>query len=97
MGFDRILGLQIPFPEIEAKSDRQKYYAEQLRETYVIRNEERFREIDEQMQIENDMRIQNSDEHFTSYDDDYTEAERACLFGVAAGGIIATLKEALDR
>ena len=102
MGYDKILDLEIPFPEIEAVSDAQKHYAERLREEYIVRHEERFREIDEIMQTEVDMKIRElnpyrEDEHFTSYGEDYTEPERACLFGVSAGGIIATLKDALGR
>lgn len=102
MDFDIILDFSIPFPTIEGVSDRQREYARQLRETYITLNEQRFREIEERMQRENDMRMQMLNEyatgqHFSSYDDDYSEAERACLFGVTAGGIIATLKKSLGR
>lgn len=102
MDFEQILDLSIPFPTIDGKSDRQVHYAEQLREAYIIQHEQRFREIDEQMQIENDMLAKmlnayDAAEHFTSYDMEYTEAERACLFGIDAGGIIATLKKEMDR
>jgi hypothetical protein len=102
MNTERLCGLSIPFPVIAGVSDRQTWYANQLRQTYIRAHEERFREIDEAMQRENDYRIQHDafdsdDDHFPTFDEDYSDAEMACLCSSNAGGIIATLKEALQR
>lgn len=94
----RIGGLEIPFLDIEGVSQRQEWYANSLREAYVMQNYKRFEELDEWMQIECDRRIKafNEYEYFPeSMQEEYTEAEKACLFSDNAGGIIATLKEAL--
>ena len=95
-----IQGLQIPFPTIQGVSKRQIWYAENLREAYIINHFERFLELEETMLVESDKRIKQLDEfngdHCESMDDVYTDAEKACLLGVNAGGIIHTLLEDRD-
>ncbi len=97
----RILDLTIPFNKIEGVSARQVWYANQLREEYVRQNEERFREIDLYAALNNDRRMLSLNDYDEEYCEtiglEYTEAEKACLFGVNASGIISTLKEALKR
>ena len=92
-------GLEIPFPTIKGASQKQVWYAENLREAYVKNNWDRFMELEEIMLSEADRRIRQENyydgEHGESFDEVYSEAEAACLLGVSAGGIIATLKEAL--
>lgn len=92
-------GLEIPFPTIKGTSQKQEWYAENLREAYVRNHWERFVELEEIMQLENDQRIRQENyydgEHEESFDEVYSEAESACLLGVNAGRIISVLKEAL--
>lgn len=95
-----IAGLSIPFLEIEGASQRQEWYANSLRETYIMQNYDRFAQIDEDMQVECDKRIQCFNEYeYTpeSMGDDYTDAEKAVLFSSDAGGVIKALKLALGR
>lgn len=94
-----VCGLNIDFPEIYGQSDRQIEYAENLREVYVTRHEERFQDIADMVEEECDYRMQhNFDDGAThTFFEEFTEAEKACLYGTFAGGIIATLKEALNR
>ena len=90
----KILDLDIDFPEIEAVSERQKEYAEQLRMAYVTENEERFREIDEMVSREVDVRnMDYQDEALDTFREEFTEKEKAVLYGVSAGAIIARLKK----
>lgn len=90
-----IMDLAIPFPQIHGRTDRQVWYANCLRNEYVKKHEQRFREIEEAMLRETDRRLHNLDEYDylceETFDDEYSNAERACLFGVDAGGIIAAL------
>ena len=99
LDYETIMDLSIPFPTIEGVSNRQEWYANCLREEYVRRNEERFRMIDEAMQVENDRRMRCNDEYNymcgETFSIEYSNAEMACLFGIDAGGVIAALKEAL--
>lgn len=88
----RIIGLEIPFLDIEGKSAKQIWYAEQLREAYIRSHEDRFREIDEAMQREVDAWMIDDAVFCESFLEDYTEEEKACLFATDAGGIIATLR-----
>lgn len=96
----KIDGLEIPFPDIEGTTQRQEWYANSLREAYVMQNYERFEQLDEQMQIECDKRITalNEYEYYPeSMQEEYTEAEKAVLFSGNAGGVIAALKAAINR
>lgn len=91
-------GLSIPFLEIEGVSERQEWYANSLRETYVNQHYKRFEELDEAMCVECDRRILEPNEFDfvpESMGEEYSEAEKACLFSSNAGGIISTLKDAL--
>lgn len=92
----QILDLEIPFPQIEGKSERQIWYAECLRYEYVVQNEGRFREIEESMMMEIDRRIRMLEPYDCmcegTFEEEYTNAEKACLYGVDAGGIIAALR-----
>jgi len=96
-----IMDLTIPFNKIVGVSARQEWYANCLRNEYVAKNEERFREIEELMERENDRRILGCNEFEDlcegTIQEEYSEAERAVLFGVSASGIIATLKEAMGK
>lgn len=90
----KILDLEIDFPEIEGVSDRQIEYAEQLRFAYVISHEERFREIDEMVNREIDIRdIDYNNEPLDTFKESFSEEEKAVLYGISAGGIIARLKK----
>ena len=99
----RIGELSIPFPKLEGVSLRQKLYAEDLRRAWVEDNYERFEEIEATMAIEADQRVLeeygalNGERGVDSYKEHYTSAEMACLFGVDAGGVIATLRRAFDE
>ena len=89
----RILDIGIDFPDVTGKSTRQAWYAEQLRENYVIQNEERFREIDNLVQRECDKRsFDYIDEELPTISEDFTENERIVLFCHDAGAIISKLK-----
>ena len=99
----KIFGLGIDFPEIEGYTNRQIWYAERLREEYVRRNEDSFREIDEMVSLENDSRIV---EDGGNYINDYKNltfsmtlnaAEKMCLFCKDAGGLIGFFKANMDR
>ena len=84
-------------PEIEGVSERQIWYAEQLRHKYIEQNEERFDEIYEIVTTSTDKRdLDYKDEHVSSFDLDFDDYEMAVLYGSNAGGIIATLKEAVE-
>lgn len=81
-------------PEIEGVSEKQIWYAEQLRHKYIVENEDRFNEIYETVMFENDIRdLEYNDDYLSSFDLDFNNAEKAVLFGINAGGIISTLKE----
>ena len=91
----RISDLKIDFPNINGYSDRQVWYAEQLRMKYVLDNESRFREIEETVNLSNDRR--NLDyldgDILETYELEFTETERIVLFTEKAGVLIKTLKE----
>ena len=90
-----LCGLEIPFPTIRGVSQKQTWYAENLRESYVADNIDRFEEIEETMLFEADYRIMLENEwngeHLPSFDMHLTNEERACLFSVSAKGIISAL------
>ena len=93
----KILDLEIDFPEILGISERQKQYAENLREVYVTQHEERFREISNILMRELDYRIKNDFNGVTgTYFEDFNENEKCCLFCTNAGGVIAQLKISLE-
>lgn len=97
----KIEDLEIDFNEIEGVSERQIWYATSLREAYVRDHYDRFQEISEIASRENDRRIRSldwySETDMLSMSEEYSEAEKVCLFGVIAGGIIQTLKQAMGR
>lgn len=84
-------------PEVVGASIRQVWYAKQLRQKYIEQHEERFNDIYEQVTNENDHRSLNYDDKYLStYDLDFDEEEMCVLYATKAGGIIATLKEAVE-
>lgn len=83
-------------PELEARSSRQLWYAEQLRHKYIEQHEERFNEIFETVRREVDKRDFNyNDDYLRSFDLEFNNFEKAVLYGKNAGGVIAALKEAV--
>ena len=83
-------------PEIVGVSDRQIWYAEQLRHKYIEQNEERFDEIYEAVMLSNDKRnIDYHDDYLGTFDLEFTDEEKSVLFVKEAWGIIAALKDAV--
>lgn len=95
---NEICGIHLDFPVIEGVSDRQVWYAENLRERYIRENEDRFREIEEATTQEVDKRDTDYTENqfYRTWEMEFTEEERACLYGIHAGGIISTLKDRFE-
>lgn len=91
----KILDLNIDFPKVAGYSDRQVWYAEQLREKYISDNEDRFREIEEISNLSNDKRNLDylDEELLETYNLEFSEIERIVLFTTSAGLLIKTLKE----
>lgn len=91
-------GLKIDFPSLDGFSDRQIWYAESLRETYIQANYERFEQIERFLNLDSDERIRVDGGNYTEKYKDYTycevlsEPEKACLLCKSARGVIATLK-----
>lgn len=93
----KIMDLTIDFPEIEGNSDRQIWYAEQLREKYIRANESRFREIDEISRTETDRRnLDYEDEYLPTFDVEFSNEEKCVLFATKAQGIIPILKAVVE-
>ena len=96
----KLYELEIDFPEIEG-TERQIWYAGNLREAYVYNNYERFKEIEKVVNTEADMRIRNSDDAYSYSPDcgfdtfkmEFSDEEMCCLYSSNAGAIIGTLKE----
>lgn len=97
----RILDLSIPFFAIQGVSQRQEWYANNLREAWIRMHYQRFLDIDEKMQREADARIRQENEFQGPYcqtlEQDFTEAEKVCLFSRTASSVISVLKREMDR
>lgn len=90
-----IMDFEMDFPEIDGFSDRQIWYAKQLRELYVKEHEERFREIERTLLYELDNRSFNYDDEelLPTYEVELSECDLVVLNSQSAGAIIAKLKE----
>ena len=97
-----VYGLPINFPDLEG-SERQIWYAEQLREMYVLGNIERFKEIAESIELEADNNFKNANfretGNYRDRTDNHTftallsEEELVCLNCESAGAIIGFFKD----
>lgn len=92
-----ICDIKIDFPELEAVSRRQLWYAKSLREAYIQDNYERFEEISNIVESSIDERLKDGIDGYetvneASYGIIFTDEEMAVLFCNDAHGVIAALK-----
>ena len=92
-------GLEIDFPEIDEGSDRQIWYAENLRNLYISENYDRFQHIADLVNYELDKRMRGeADEtNLDTYKEYFSDEEMCVLFSTKAWIVISVLKEWRDE